>query len=774
MDLASRLVLALAVLVATLPGAAAAQAPTAASNSDPFFGAVQAVYSPEAARAAGVKWQRLVFWWSRMQPNGPGDDLRDSWFSDREIDQEVARGVAPVGVILSTPSWARRDPAADHNSVPKNLELAWDNPENHWAQFMRKLAAKYRGRIDTWIVWNEPDMYQGNDRRTWSGGVDDFYRLQKGAYMGVKAGNPNARVFVSGMTYWWDKENNRRQFLDELLDRVAADPTATANNHYFDGISVHSYANPLNSFAIPTIYRRFLQARGIDKPIWIQETNVVPRDDPLGQLPAGGFRATMDEQASFVIQSLALARAAGVERAAVYKMSDTGGEGGELYGLVRDDRSARPAYGAYQTAVRYFANVRSATYSWESAVTLDQLLRSNEGRFQFVWPAAVNKVVMEAPGRRVTVVWNSSAQPTTARVPAIAPSAQLVTRAGAASTLTAQNGAYTVALDASTNNSDSRDPSLYLVGGSPLILVEEASGAPASTPAPATPTPATPTPATPAPPVAPPAGGEVDARIQIVWPHGGAAVTEASRANVSAYLFRSGTFVPVPCAYPGTVRLWVGLNNEPARVVATGKPRVEQNGALNITAFDFDDVDVSAARDRRNKLYFFVTVDGVAARSSIWAHGADARTFFPAPDVPIGVGGAPPLDAQIEIVWPHGNAPVERARLANVTAMMLGRGGLQSAPPGFAATARLWRAVDTHPGEPVATGSARLQTTPAGVTHPVWDFNDVDVSAATTPLSKLYFWVTVDGVDATSNVWTHGADARTIMPAKNAPTESCR
>ena len=131
------------MLLLVIPPVAQAQVPAAASaNTDPFFGAVQAVYSPEASRQAGVKWQRLVFWWSRMQPNGPGDDLRDSWFSDAQIDQEVARGITPVGVILSTPSWARRDPAADHNSVPRNLELAWDHPENHWARFMRKLAAK--------------------------------------------------------------------------------------------------------------------------------------------------------------------------------------------------------------------------------------------------------------------------------------------------------------------------------------------------------------------------------------------------------------------------------------------------------------------------------------------------------------------------------------------------------------------------------------------------------------------------------------------------------
>jgi hypothetical protein len=503
-----------------------------------------------------------------------------------------------------------------------------------------------------------------------------------------------------------------------------------------------------------------------------------PPHDPLGPLPVGGFRATMDEQASFVIESLALARAAGVERAAVYKMSDTGGEGGELFGLVRDDGTVRPAYLAYQTAATYFSNVQRATYSWDGPQTVEGLLRSNEGRFQFVWPAALNRVVMERPGQRVTVLWNASPQPLTARVAASSGSARLVNKLGVVQTIQPSGGAYELRLEPTANNSDTRDPTLYLVGGSPLIVVED-SPAPAqpSGPTPSAAVAATPTPApaTGTPIAGPPAAGapQFDARIQIVWPHGNAPVTQATRANVSAYLFQPGGLVPVPCAYPGTVRLWVGLNNEPARPIATATRRSETNQGHTITTFDFNDVDVSAARDSRNKLYFFVTVDGVPGRSAIWAHGADARTYFPAPDVPSGVGAAPPLDARIEIVWPHGGASVDRANLANLTAMLFGRGTLQSADVAYQPVVRLHRAIDTGPGEAVATGTPRIASRADGLRYPVWDFNDVDVSAARRPLSKLYFWVTVDGVDAASNVWTHGADARTIMPTKNAPSQSC-
>jgi hypothetical protein len=45
-------------------------------------------------------------------------------------------------------------------------------------------------------------------------------------------------------------------------------------------------------------------------------------------------------------------------------------------------------------------------------------------------------------------------------------------------------------------------------------------------------------------------------------------------------------------------------------------------------------VDVAAARDPQNKLYFVVNVDGVQTRPNVWVHGVDARTYFPQMDVP--------------------------------------------------------------------------------------------------------------------------------------------
>jgi hypothetical protein len=290
---------------------------------------------------------------------------------------------------------------------------------------------------------------------------------------------------MSGFTYWWDREAGRPQYLERVLDALRGDPSAPSNNWYFDVVDAHPYGNPLNSYTVPQLFRRILRDRGIDKPIWIDESNVLTKNDPLVGSGEGPFRATLDEQASYVIESMALARAAGVQRYATYKLRDEHPENGDEYwGLTRNDGTIRPAYIAYQVAARYLQGARSATYTWGGSqppptqADLDALLASNTNRFQWPWPAAVNVVVLDRGPQRVTVVWNASPDRVQFALPAQSgAAAQIVDKNGEIAQVVARDGAYSLNLEPSRNNSDPRDPTLYLVGGSPLIIVEELSAA---------------------------------------------------------------------------------------------------------------------------------------------------------------------------------------------------------------------------------------------------------------------------------------------------------
>jgi hypothetical protein len=454
------------------------------ANTDTRFGAVQAIFAPQLALNAGVRWERLIFPWNVIQPNGP-NDFEQGWFTEEEINAEIARGIQIVGITLYTPGWAARDAQYEARSVPRNLELPIDHPQNYWAAYVKRLVAKYRGRIDTWIILNEPDIYkEPDDFRTFAGSPVEYYQILKTAYLAAKSVNPNARIVMSGFTYWWDKEAGRPQYFQRVLDAIGGDRTAAANHWYFDAVDVHTYGNPLNGYNIPTVFRRIMREKGIEKPVWIIESNVLARDDPKAPANDTSFRATMDEQASYIIQNMALALAAGVQRYSIYKMTDEEAELGDQYwGLVRADNTLRHSYVAYQVGVRYFQHTRAAYYYWwgggspptEQEIT--RLLASNENRWQWPWPAPVNVVVLEKEGQRVTVIWNASPQPIDVSLPAHSRAAQVVDKYGRTRPLVANDGYYELSLEPSRNNSDPRDRSLYLVGGSPWIIVEDATQA---------------------------------------------------------------------------------------------------------------------------------------------------------------------------------------------------------------------------------------------------------------------------------------------------------
>ncbi len=455
---------------------------SASAPPDPRFGAVEAYEAPDQATLAGVGWERVIFWWHQLQPNGP-EDWNGQYFPDEILDRERAQGREVVGLLNNTPPWATDDDPL--RGVPRGLYLPHDDPNNLWAAFVGRVVSHYAGRIDHWIIWNEPDVWDDEHvGHTWTGSVEDYYQLLKVAYLAAKEANPNCIIHLTGLTYWWDWVYGRRQYFERFLDVVAQDPTAPQHNHYFDVVTLHIYFKPQTVYEITSFFRQAMQEHGLDKPIWINETNAAPSHDPGRPVHNPRFVISLDEQASYIIQTYALGLAAGVERIAVYKMIDKPGDvhaNPEPYGLVRADGSLRPAFHAYQVVTTYFAGVRKAS-----------LVRRGE----------IDQVTIDRGERTTTVLWNRSSVTTTIAVQAIAPQAILVNKEGQSRVLTPDDGQYVLTLAGALCS----DPISCFIGGSPLLLVEEgppsARGSlqPTSTPT-ATPTStATPSPtATPTP-----------------------------------------------------------------------------------------------------------------------------------------------------------------------------------------------------------------------------------------------------------------------------------
>ncbi len=174
---------------------------------------------------------------------------------------------------------------------------------------------------------------------------------------------------------------------------------------------------------------------------------------------------------------------------------------------------------------------------------------------------------------------------------------------------------------------------------------------------------------------------------------------------------------------------------------------------------------MSALREPQNKLYFRAEVTGLPAQSNVWVHVVDAHLSAPA----CTGRGQPGRDARdrtaragcgIQILWPHGSAPVNEANLANISVDLFRAGTLVRLAP--AATSPQWspevwlvRALNNDPGERIVRGVLRLETAPA----PIGTSTTSTSAPRVTRTTSCTFGSRWTALSLRSSFWTHGLDA---------------
>jgi hypothetical protein len=434
----------------------------------PVLGIVDAGRSPALARQAGATWDRALFLWQLIQPNGPTDWTLASYVEHSQLKPTLSAGLPVVGVVQGTPGWAAGDWHDGASGVPTGLDYPVDDPRNTFGQFMLRLATTYKGRINTWVIWNEPDFLPGESGTwwTWSGNTADFARLLKTGYRAIKQVDPSATVVFPATSYFADAVHGRDLFFSRVLRDLNTDRDAAANGLYFDAVGLNLYCSLDAVYRVHGIYASIMGQYQLRKPLWLTETNCPVYNDTTAQQPASG-RITTDEQAAYLIQAVALARAAGYARIGWYSMVDH--ETSAIYdrwGLLRADGSTRPAFRAFQVASQYLArpevNVRLAPLGDGTA----------DG-----WP--VTRVVLDdaSQGSRVQVLWRTADGPASVRVDAAGTAAQLIDPLGFTNQAVRTDNGWDVPLPP-TRVAQASDPPGFQSVGYPVMLVE--TGVPAT------------------------------------------------------------------------------------------------------------------------------------------------------------------------------------------------------------------------------------------------------------------------------------------------------
>ena len=423
---------------------------TAQQSFDPRFGLVNAFEAPQAAVESGATWELLTFRWDQLQPDGAAQ-----WNASPEVDEWLssvrAAGREAVGVLVGTPGWATDGSAGV--GVPRGLYLPISDSGNLWAGFVRQAVSYYGARgINRWVIWEDPDIAPAVAGSQWAGSVEDYYQLVKVAYLVAKQVNPNAMIHLGAVGYadpsWFGR------FLDVAVDDV----TAPANNYYFDVATLRLFFSPERVYTLTQNHYYLMDQRGIPlKPVWINGTNARPAIDPDVYPPNTTFRqhprVTLDQQAAFIVQAYALGFAAGADRIAVYRLVDNLDEDqGQAFGLLRADGTPRPAYMAYQIAVREFSGF----------VYARRVVEGTQPLLDYVRLTFANKVTH--------VAWARGGATATLIVPARSQQARLLDLLGNEWLVKPINGEYRVVVGGAECNDPAEG---CLIGGMPWLLVEE-------------------------------------------------------------------------------------------------------------------------------------------------------------------------------------------------------------------------------------------------------------------------------------------------------------
>jgi hypothetical protein len=205
--------------------------PTRAIHVSLWWNEQVALRDLDLVQEMGFTWIKQVFPWREIESY---QHYRyDWWRTDRIVEDANERGLNLIVRLDRQPFWTQ----ADGGAVP--LENAPPTDYQLFEDFCFAVANHYRGRIQAYQVWNEPNL-----SREWGNqppNAAEYVLLLAHCYRGIKNGDPDAIVISAGLAPTGTDlpvavPDDR--FYREMYEAGAAD--------YFDmlGVNAPGYAVP--------------------------------------------------------------------------------------------------------------------------------------------------------------------------------------------------------------------------------------------------------------------------------------------------------------------------------------------------------------------------------------------------------------------------------------------------------------------------------------------------------------------------------------------------
>jgi hypothetical protein len=320
----------------------------------------------QLAKTSGVNWIRQQVRWQDLQ-DAPGTPCYAICWGelDRIVDDAASMDVKLLLSVVRAPSWATADGG---NGLPSREHVG------EFAHFMGAMAARYRGKVQAYEIWNEQNL--AHENAGWVANPRDYMDLLVAASQAIKANDPTALV-VSGApssteTNRWDIAISDIAYLRQMF----ADPRFRGA---VDIVGVHpgGASNPPDTMwpdrpgpgpnfvtSREFYFRRVEDVRQVmldsglgDRQIWITEFGWATANNTPGY--EFGNSISYEQQAAWIVRAFQMGRydyAPWVGGMFLWQLNFAipwrahGNEWHEQasYGVLNGDWSPRPSYLAIQ------------------------------------------------------------------------------------------------------------------------------------------------------------------------------------------------------------------------------------------------------------------------------------------------------------------------------------------------------------------------------------------------------------------------------------------
>lgn len=270
---------------------------------------------------AGIKWVRTGANWFAVEIKKGSFDWTQV---DRVVNYADAHDLSILFVIAYTPGWANGD---------KGINYPPDNVSD-WENFVRITVNRYKNKVKYWNIWNEP-----NSVGFFAPGKDVFVeRIFLPAARVIRSADPSAFIVGPGLAHLTSLDVEWYFWMKYIL---------TQCSDYIDIVSHHIYKNEgvyyiyelleIGETLIPSV-RSIIEETGHGpKPFWITETGW----DTL--------EFSENVQAERYLEMLQKQREERYpDKIFFYEIIDDPSPGIDPWGILRSDRSEKPAYNVYK------------------------------------------------------------------------------------------------------------------------------------------------------------------------------------------------------------------------------------------------------------------------------------------------------------------------------------------------------------------------------------------------------------------------------------------